>query len=116
VAAHVFALAGDRSAAVVRLRESLELHPYHPNAMLLAASLAEDERLAADWRRAAEHVLDEASHGFELPYPEMPGSGARRRGEQTAPPSTTRTAGSRSGAAAAEGGMMPTHTEEHEIR
>ena len=67
--AHSARQAGADALAGAAARKSLELHPYHLNALRFMATVAADPETAAHWRRAYEHVRDEAVHGYEARYP-----------------------------------------------
>lgn len=67
--AHAESLLSRRKKALSYARESLRLHPYNPSALGLMALLARHPAAASRWRRAHEHVLEEATHGFEGRYP-----------------------------------------------
>jgi hypothetical protein len=78
VLAHTEILLGRRRKALSYARDSLRVHPYNPSALdLMATLLAHRSARSARWRRAHEHVLNEATHGFEGPYPEEPGRSRR---------------------------------------
>lgn len=61
---------GRREEALADLRRSLRLSPYSPNALaLMAKALADRPSEAAAWSRAATYVMNEATDGFNRPYP-----------------------------------------------
>ncbi|MCP3963019.1 MAG: O-antigen ligase family protein [bacterium] len=96
--AHASSLRGRDLRAIELTRESLLLHPYHPNAFGLLRSLLEQGAPPQTAMRAEairRYIMDEASTGFLEPYPAFllpasaaPGpfddgdTGARRPGEQ----------------------------------
>ncbi len=70
--AHASFLQGDVPRAIELNRESLRLHPYHPNAFGLLASLLEqnaEPQAARQARQIQRYIMDEASAGFLEPYP-----------------------------------------------
>lgn len=75
VLAQVEARLGHGKRARELARASLRLAPYSPNTLTLMAELQRDHRPdeAAEWSRAAQYVLEEATEGFEKPYPATSG-------------------------------------------
>lgn len=70
VLAHAELLLGQGQQALIHTRQSLRLHPYNPAALSLMATAFADRPVKAGlWRRAHDHVLYEATHGFVGRYP-----------------------------------------------
>ncbi len=70
--AHASLLRGRALRAIELTRESLLLHPYHPNAFGLLASVLEPgapPEAAQLSRRIQGYIMDQASAGFLEPYP-----------------------------------------------
>jgi len=64
---------GNREQAMASARSSLRLHPYSPNTLWLMAKLLRDHPAeAAQWRHAADYVMNETTTGFTEPYPVAP--------------------------------------------
>lgn len=61
---------GRRRRALEHARTSLRFHPWSPNTFRVMADLLRERRpsSAARWSRAADHILNEATHGFESPW------------------------------------------------
>jgi hypothetical protein len=60
---------GDRNAARTTARASLVLHPHYPAAFLLMSRIETDPDTARLWREGYEHIMAEATHGFERQLP-----------------------------------------------
>jgi O-antigen ligase len=71
VLAHDAAARGDLEGALDALRHALALHPFHPGALRLCSEILR-QAAPAEAQQCAEihdYVLDEASEGFDRPYP-----------------------------------------------
>lgn len=69
VLGHAAHLAGRPDLASDLMRRSLDYHPYYPRALHWMSRLAADPLEARRWRRAYDHVMSEATAGFEEEYP-----------------------------------------------
>lgn len=60
---------GRRRRALSYARDSLRFHPYSPNTFRLMAELLQKRRptAASRWSRAADHIMNEATRGYEAP-------------------------------------------------
>ncbi len=70
--AHASFLQGRVPRAIELIRQSLLLHPYHPNAFGLLASVLErgaPQQAAQRSRQIQTYIMEEASAGFLEPYP-----------------------------------------------
>ena len=72
VLAHSAHLSGHRELAGAAAAVSLELHPNHPNTLLLMSTVVEDRESANRWREAYDFVMNEATRGWDKPYPTRP--------------------------------------------
>ncbi len=93
---HSAHLLGQGPSARAATQKALELHPYYPNAMRLMTAVAEDPESARRWRRAYEHVMSEATRGFEVPYPDAGPQATGPPNGVSAPRTTLRSSAQRS--------------------
>ncbi len=70
VHADVFLRLGNRDAARQCALRALELHPYSPTTFRLLARIDTGARRDR-WRQGHDHILDDATAGFGLPYPKV---------------------------------------------
>lgn len=66
---HAALLSGHRREALAATSWGLRLHPYSPNGLRLMSEVVEDGAAALRWKEAYYYVMEEASEGFERPYP-----------------------------------------------